>query len=114
MSLEEFLARVRTGNITISMHYDVLSGRVICRWGYFAGTPADVIAEITDVLRNHQGEIYWLVRNSDIRVCYDVIGHKPHHIPVIMMDDSESTICEECARIRELDKLDEGIAPVEL
>lgn len=104
MGLGEFLALIRAGKIRISMHYEARTGKVVCRRTYPEGLPADVIDETTEVLRNNQGKIFYLVRNNDIRVCYDVVGHEPHHKPAMQGDGESVTVCEECERIRELDR----------
>ena len=104
MSLEEFLALIRAGKIKISMHYDAFTGKIVCRRAYPSGTSEDIFRESLNVIRDNQCEVFCLVRNNYTRVCYNVIGHKPYHIDAILEDDTEIMICEECTRIRQLDR----------
>jgi len=107
MSFEEFLALIRASKIRISMHYRPLTGKIVCRHAYPDGFPADMCEEILHVIRENQAEIFWLLRISHIRVCYNVVAHQPYHLHAELSDGTTCMICEECARIRQLDRFTE-------
>jgi len=101
MSLDEFLSLVQRGNVQLVTRYDSHEGRVVllCH----AVAPEDVIEAIREgvieVIRAHQGEIFYLVQSSDVLCCMDTAHHQRYHVPAIL-DEEEYVMCSECARLR--------------
>src|SRR5450755_2723773 len=101
MTLDEFLALVRTGEVYIAITQPIDKDHVDPKIKLTIHDASKAKACV-DVLREHQADIYWMLMRSEVTTCMDPNAHRGNSYRYMKDAFSPESFftCEACSAIR--------------